>query len=453
MKAKRLLAFAMAGAMIIGTCTTAFAYDTYQGYTSIQDVNDPEDIVTATAHRAAAPLIDMLGANATSGFGMLNGSAPATLSDANNSLGIQIWGTAKNQVRDPYYANYYYNFYAAANSLTLATDVLINDDRSGSPIQADPQTTSLSTRPDVVIGVSSYANDSDDMDGYNSQLQAIWDSGEDYYPVLVAYDPTSLDTMIQTVNNAATAIDSVSGKTTRYAGAPYYLSATTIADKYEQYVQGIQGYIMANKTPKRVAIISDYQNGEYVIDGPGSNAGTSSNRYVEYMSKIATNVAGTNSSVSYPLTTLLNSTNNSGLGVEVIILNSRASAATKAQFSSDKTTMTNAGVQVIDAEPANLYGITMNSIENAMGLAYYAGKIYGTDSNSDPLNCYNLMRYFYSVFWHIVEDEVDNDAEGELLHDSLNGTTEQPPTSDTDQYSQSTIETALAAGETYYDAH
>lgn len=439
MKMKRLAAFALAGAMVIGTCTTAFAYDTYQGYTEVQDVNVPTNIVTATAHRAAAPLIDMLGANATSGFGMLNGGAPASLSAANNSLGIQIWGTAKNQVRDPYYANYYYNFYATANSLTLAATELINDDRAGSPIQADTQSTSLSTRPDVVIGVSSYANVPTDTHGYDSQLATINagldEDDDDYYaPALVAYNPTTLDTMITTVTNAANAVYNT-GSSYRY-GDP-----RVIADKYEQYVQGIQGYIVKYKTKKKVAIVKSYDadSNTFTIVGQGASSTTSSDRIVEYTSKICTNV--TSNSTESVAASVLN-------GADYII--SENATADAYLTSAYGVTKADANIILSTERPDTLYGITMNSVENAMGLAYFAAYMYGNNSDgSDPLNCWNLMRYFYSVFWHVNDVELDGD-QTDLLYKAMENTLNVIPVINT-PYSQTVIETALAEGETYYD--
>lgn len=441
MKAKRLLAFAMAGAMIIGTGTTAFAYDSYQGYTTAQDVNDPANIVTATAHRAAAPLIDMLGANATSGFGMLNGSAPATVSAANNSLGIQIWGTNKNQVRDPYYANYYYNFYATANSLTPAATALINDNRSGSPIMADPQATSLSTRPDVVVGVSS-SNDPEDLTGYDTQLADIQES-EDYEPILVAYNPTDLDSMIDTVHAAAEAMELVDGKTTRYYEVDEDTeedtnSPTIIADKYEQYVQGIQGYIVKYKTKKTVAIVSEYDTTTHMftVVGQGAASATSKDRLVEYTSKICNNVTS-NESASVSAETV-NGAN--------WIISENAATDSSIRDLVTSGTIKNSNILYSTDRPDTLYGITMNSVENAMGLAFFAAKIYGDDNNaSDPLNGWNLMRYFYSVFWHVDDTELDG-GQGDLLYDALNGLFTPYPS-----INVANLESALAEGESYYD--
>lgn len=435
MKMKRLAAFALAGAMVIGTCTTAFAYDTYQGYTEVQDVNDPEDIVTATAHRAAAPLIDMLGANATSGFGMLNGSAPATLSDANDSLGIQIWGTAKNQVRDPYYANYYYNFYAAANNLSQTPNALINDDRSGSPINADPQTTSLSTRPDVVVGVSSN-NNPEDMHGYDSQLSIINagldENDEDYYaPTLVAYDPRTLDTMITTVYNTAIAIYD--------AGEYRYGDPRVIADKYEQYVQGIQGYIVKYKSKKTVAIVSGYDSETHTFTavGQGAAATTSSDRLVECTSKICNNI--TNSASESVSEATVNNAN------WIISENAATDASIQALVSAG--TITNTNILYSTDRPDTLYGITMNSVENAMGLAFFAAKIYGNDSDAtDPLNGWNLMRYFYCVFWHVNDNELISNTG--LLYDALNNEFAIQTT-----INVTNLESKLAEGESYYDAN
>lgn len=459
MKMKRLAAFALAGAMVIGTCTTAFAddsaaateYSNLGGYTTAKTTSDTNyGKATATAHRAAAPLVDMLGANLTSSFGAINGGAPVATDDdpdndaeeilavANTKLALKVWATNKNSQPDPYFVNYYYNFYADVMGLGHAGYALINDNRAGSPIKADPQTTSLSTRPQVVIGVSS-SNDPADMHGYDSQLATIntglTSSDPGYYnPTLVAYDPTDLDSMITTVTNAATAI---------YNTHSYrYGDPRTIADKYEQYVQGIQGYIMENKTKQTVAIVSAYDEDEeeFTVVGQGAVSTTSSDRLVEYTSKICTNI--TNSESATVDADTLNDAN------WIISENAAVDQYLTSTYGVDKA---DHNILLSTERPDNLYGITMNSVENAMGLAYYAGYIYGSDSQSDSINCYNLMRYWYNVFLHIDDSELNDDVEGEILHDSLvDAGVYQAPIG---TYNINTIESDLAAGELYYDAH
>ena len=477
---KRLAAFALAGAMVIGTCTTAFAddsaaateYSNLGGYTTAKTTSDTNyGKATATAHRAAAPLVDMLGANLTSSFGAINGGAPAATDDdpdndaeeilavANTKLALKVWATNKNSQPDPYFVNYYYNFYADVMGLGHAGYALINDNRAGSPIKADPQTTSLSTRPQVVIGVSS-SNDPTDMHGYDSQLATIntglTSSDPGYYnPTLVAYDPTDLDSMITTVTNAATAI---------YNTHSYrYGDPRTIADKYEQYVQGIQGYIVKQQNTidentqapqmqtKKIAIVSAYNatTGKFTIVGQGATSATSADRLVEYTSKICENVMDNEDivlnedevSADVPASVLN--------GADWII--SENSTVDEQLTGTNKTThqitVADDNILLSTERPDTLYGITMNSVENAMGLAFYAAKIYGNDSDAtDPLNGWNLMRYFYCVFWHVNDNELISNTG--LLYDALNNEFAIQTT-----INVTNLESKLAEGESYYDAN
>ena len=49
----------------------------YENPTEATAVDD--NIITASAHRAASPVLGIMGLNATSGFGMINGGAPEDL--------------------------------------------------------------------------------------------------------------------------------------------------------------------------------------------------------------------------------------------------------------------------------------------------------------------------------------------------------------------------------------
>ena len=135
---------------------SAMAADTNHVPTAAKTVNTK--VVTATAHRAAAPLPEMLGANTPAGFGMINGSAPTSANYAGN-LALEVWGSNLNTNPDPYWWNYYYNF--AADADHQSADALLNPAVSGSPIKADTTVSatyggvsvSLYKRPDILIGV------------------------------------------------------------------------------------------------------------------------------------------------------------------------------------------------------------------------------------------------------------------------------------------------------------
>ena len=179
-----VLAVAMAATMLVsfGTITKADSSTaTYDAPTEAMAVDS--SIITGTAHRAASPILGMMGLNAVSGFGMINGGAPTDLASAQESAALGIWGTSINDSPDPYYWNYFYNFYVDANQdlgLEKSSDALMNPSAAASPMGADGTlveeygniSVSLSTRPEVVIGTASGSVESD-THGYDSQIATI----------------------------------------------------------------------------------------------------------------------------------------------------------------------------------------------------------------------------------------------------------------------------------------
>lgn len=406
-------------------------------------------IVTATAHRAASPLPDMLGANTPSGFGMINGSAPTTLAEAEDSLALTVWGSDWNESPDPYWWNYYYNFKGGNSSKAL-----LNPGTSGSPVMADKTlvagygniSVSLFTRPDVAIGVSSN-NSVTDTHGYDDQINTIHSfvlgdgfyvtGDETYNPLLVPYDSTTLDTMIDTMYNAADALKDT-GKGTRY-GDP-----EDIAIDYENYIKGIKGYIkevIGEDNYKTVAIVSGVTTADgvntYTIDGYGSASGTSTNRYVEYTDDVTNNLTS-NASATVSSAQLA--------AADAIIITTN----TLEETIKDDATITASDAELISIdEMDNLYGVRMNSVENALGMGYILARIY--DNVATDLNAKYVYEYFASKFYHIKSDKL-NDLYAKVLVNNFEANDIERPylhISD-DSYNETDLEDLFSAYAEYY---
>ena len=154
-----LLAVVLSATMMTGFAKEVRADSataTYDAPTEPMEV-DP-NIITGTAHRAASPALDMMGLNAVSGFGMINGSAPTDLATASKAAAVGIWGTSINDNPDPYFWNYFYNFYVDANpdlGLVKSTDALMNPGVAASPMQADVEPrASFRTRSGCSMAIS-----------------------------------------------------------------------------------------------------------------------------------------------------------------------------------------------------------------------------------------------------------------------------------------------------------
>lgn len=384
-----------AAAVTVGGVAPVSAWATDLNNAPTQEATVNENVVTATAHRAATPLPEILGANTPSGFGMINGSAP-TDDTAIGNFALEVWGTSNNVNPDPYWWNYYYNFNGGNSS-----NALINLDKQGSPVAADTLTisdeyggvsVSLYTRPDVLIGVAANNSVTDDT-GYDDQLATIAATGEVYNPLKVCYNSTDLDTMIETVYDAAEAL-SDTGKATRY-GDP-----EDIADDYANYIWGIKGYIkeaIGEENYKTIAIVSGVNDdGSYAIQGQGSTAATSTNRYVEYTEDVTNNLTSQATAKA---------TGAQLAAVDAIIVTSDA-AETAIKADTTITGGTNAPELISVNEMETLYGVSMNSVENALGMGYILARIY--DDSASVLNAKYVYEYFASKFYHIKSTSLDD---------------------------------------------
>ncbi len=428
----RILSIAVSAAMLFSmSAVSTFAADidpsqeqtqeyTYDAPTSPVSVDS--NIITATAHRAASPVLGILGLNAKSGFGMINGGAPSDLADAKTRAALGVWGTSINDNPDPYYWNYFYNFYAAENGKELSNEALVNADVAASPAGADNNlreeygnvSYSLSTRPQIVVGCAASGAGGTDTSGYDGQLETIHsfakdspyyqEGDENYNPKLVAYQMTTIKNMIETVKTLADAVDEVAqatGQTTRYG------DVKTIAQNYEDFVYGTVAYTLselekAGKEQKTVAIVLNInEDGTYLIADEDSTSATSVVRAHEYVLDVSKNLsdtAGTKGSatVNGRETTGVIVTLDELLTADALITinnNNISRDAIEESFGSKSFD----GV-IISNTPSALYGVTMNSVENAVGMAYVIGSLY---SDTIDINPVELYAYWCEKFLHI----------------------------------------------------
>lgn len=474
----KMLAIMLAATTAVGTvapAVTAYA-DTYS-YTApttamalnAADVNgdgNTDNIITATAHRAASPLVDMLGANITSGNGIINGSAPTSLATAQAAPALGIWGSSLNDQPDPYYWNYFYNFYAAAQTpaLEAATFALLNNGTATSPAVADATTTyggvsvSLSTRPQIVLGTAaSNGSSATDTTGYNSQLDTIHSltSDSDYYhdgdaaysPELVPYQLTKITDMITTVKAFATAMDNVTAKT---GSVGRYGDPDVIAGNYEKYIYGISAYIRSeiaagNVEKKTVAIVSARNSDDtYTLVGNTSELSpNTTGRMAEDTALITDNLANEIGTTTATYAQLKQA--------DAIVAIGNSTIATKDQILTDLNSVgdTSYSGMVITTAPSTLYGITVNSVENAMGLGYIDSYLY---SDVLPINPVDVSAYFYEKFYHVtnmtsLQTVVQTNFANTILPDGIT------TSNFINDYSSKDVEKLLIQGMNYYDSY
>ena len=465
---KKTASLVLTVAMVLTTAVPAFADDinagqetTQGGYTYTAPTKPmavDKNIITATAHRAASPILGMLGVNAVCGFGMINGGAPTDLADAETRTALGIWGTSINSKPDPYYWNYFYNFYADANAdMAKSDDALVNDNVAASPMQADttliPEygnvSVSLSKRPEIVVGCSA-GKSGTDTDGYKDQLETIHnfskdskyyqDGDENYNPKLVSYQTTTIKDMIKSVHALADAITEVkkeTNKTTRYG------DEQKIANDYEDYVYGIIAYVreelaFKGESQKKIAVVTSINSdGTYTIADNYSESATSLVRAYEYAMTVTTNLCddyGTTVDKSQLLKAdAIITFNNSNITQEAL-LNSFGSSEYN-------------GI-IISNTPSAMYGVTMNSVENAMGYAYTIGSLYCDKLDINPVD---LCAYFYEYFCHVTDKKglvtvIKTNFADTILPAGINGELSS-------SYSASKIANQLVKGKSYYNTY
>ncbi|MCD7866546.1 MAG: hypothetical protein LUG54_11200 [Clostridiales bacterium] len=128
----------------------------------------------------------------------------------------------------------------------------------------------------------------------------------------------------------------------------------------------------------------------YTIDGQGSVAATSTNRYVEYTADVTNNLTSLSEETVY---------SDDLAGVDAIILTTDAVETAIKADEIINTGSTDDPEFISVNKMETLYGISMNSVENALGMGYILARIY--DDSASELNAKYVYEYFASKFYHI----------------------------------------------------
>lgn len=429
-----------------------------------------KSIVTVAAHRAAQTAPEFLGANLVTSAQLVDSTgktAAEVLELAKTRPMLGVFGSSANENPDPYIYNYFYNTYAAAHGKTLSANH-VYDTATGNPFQADttivPEygtSISLVRRPDILFGTGA-AND-------KTYVELIADLPEnkddnpdnDYNPRLVAYQITTTYDMITAIQNLADemqeVIDESNGKKKARYGDP-----TIIADNYEKYIKGIQFYILSQLESKGVqkkvvAIIDPKDLGDGTFTAFNSNvpSGTAgSTRAAEYVETTTTNIIeelnikniGTAETPAYKLTA------QELTQADVIFISGTQGATmTEDEFVTmlvDTYNVDKDDIPTIYASnPDAVYGIIMNSTENALGFGVYQGFIYFDDLGFNPIYA---AAFFYENFYHLTDA---NALQSAISANFQNASLPSKVTTDLSNYSSKDFEAKLVEGMKYYEKH
>lgn len=406
--------------------------------------------VTGASPRPGAPGLDMLG--------ITNVEADPT--GLKCALGEQTWASPKfyiwgstyyNTNANPYLTNAVINYNAgstiAAPSAVAGGNTAVRTETQpgGNPDAGiclygvhDEANALWDLKPDVINGTNA-----DTCIYTGDEYKAAFPAGfENYNPVGVRYNYNSISDIIGSMYRLAAAADTVVAQSNGTKRLRYDESATTIAQNYEEYIHGLQGFILqqleANKAAKKtVAIVMSYDEASqtYTLMNDQSGSATAL-RYLEVVQNVATNLGDT-----YPT-----ATQDQLAKADLIILNTTVSDSNSmlGTFTSSmqaKTYYTVNGNQQIGCT----YSVARNSVDNAQDMGRILGCLYPEYITQDDLIC-----YYYDEFYHIRSEVL-----GELLDNAMDGVVNWDATgsdrtnwtaADTDGYSKASVQAKLDLG-------
>jgi len=379
-----ILAVATASTMFVGA-GSAYAQEEEQSVAA-----PSATYVTAAATRAAMSAPEILGLTGVeeTGPGVFY-TAPV-----NNwqTPKYKFYGTGIGLEDNPYFV---------AEVASPGTGPVIDASRSGGGAGPDsaldaygsgfnPDDAVWADKPDVVIGTNQ--NDATVLANYATAGSSLIYT---VYPVeyLTTAAGGGLDgsspSLINTMYDIATAADSAAAltkKSLRYVGTgKQYASSFAIAQTYERYIRGTQGYILsnldqdANYNPiitKTFALVTAYNSSTGYTIAPNNAGGGSANehRYVEACRYVANNLNATASAIDVPAATLANA--------DLVMVGSQglsyaAQLSLVAQLQSDGMWGMVYWVNAADGTcPGSTYGVIMNSVENAQNYGRILGCLY-----------------------------------------------------------------------------
>lgn len=455
---KVIISMALTVVLVLSGSLAAFAaWSTAYNPTSATAINS--DIITVAAHRAANVSPEILGANVVA-TNQIGGASPYTLNDiqgasvpgttAQENPLLKIFGSSLNENYDPYLSNFLYNSLVGSTVGIEAVNTATGGPNSADVVGSGTSATSVSLdqRPDILLGIAPNSFGT----GYQDLIAGI--SG--YDPELVNYNLTTSYDILDGLKDLAAAIDNVKlsdpSKTTRY-GDP-----VTIASDYENYVKGLQAYIVKNINTgvvdkKSVAIVNPTPNadGTYKAYDKTVSSGTAAVcRAAEYVANTTDNVtAGKTKDAdgTYHLTAADVELADVIIIAGITNLGYDGSAA-KAAFEADLNSKLSSPntKPILSSLPITAYGMFMNSADNAIGFGYYNGFIYG----NTILNPTYATAYFFEQFYHVTDSTKLSAAITECLSPVLAG---DGVSNSLSGYSSTNISSKILEGWNYYYAN
>lgn len=411
------------------------------------DSMSTDDYVTAAARRAAMPAPEILGLSGVEESG--------TWLDLNNLPGSLLsWSSPKYYLfGSPEYSTnpnpFMYNF---LNDYNGTSKKIVLTDWVGSPNTSLPAYNSTDNAalhevwnmmPDVIIGNQNKVDyDSAEYAG----AAGAANGNPDYHPLSTEYSMSTYKSLINTMYDIAALGDQAATNTGKHLR---YGDATDIAKQYEQYVIGTQGYILmqldADQAQKKtVALVTDYDeaSGTYTLMKSNTQDGTAaSNRYLETCQAVSNMLDDT-----YGTTVTADQLAEADL---VMIGSQRGSTHTDSQlYSSLPSNIKDKTYYTTDSNVGSLYGVTMNSVENAQNFGRILGCLYPEYIDQDDFVCYYFENFYHLKDGVALGTVIDNSLDGVVNWDSTGDRT-QWTVADARTYNRDDVQAKLDRGVAY----
>ena len=422
--------------------------------------------VTSAVHAAAEMTSQYLGMDNTtyrqSSFNIKSYAQAIT----NPRLGI--FASALNRNPDVMMWNYFYNFYAEENGLTLSEYVPASI-AGGGPMGADSTGASIKWRPDVLIGISANST----AGSYAAQIAALPENNDDdptndYDPYLVPMSASSYQQILLYMDEAATAADKVVAesngtKTLRYDSAAEQVS------HYEDVVMATQYYILSQidkgtVSKRSYAYITaiDTETNMITLACEDPSEWTTSNRIEGALMNTCDNIGLTADVTKEEVeergqkSTVLkiSAANLIKADPDCICLPSATGSGTSTPVEQLKTVLTAAGMSEDDYNNLSIFttcgGFMANnntaSEPNGPEYGLYVPEIVGYIYN-DIIDQMDLTAYYFSALYGVADSSLQN---------AINITLENMTVADNlqvDPNYKSNLETKWAEGKAWYEAN
>ncbi|MCD7922601.1 MAG: hypothetical protein LUG27_09290 [Clostridiales bacterium] len=500
------VAAASAVALTVGMLPVSALAVSYDAPTSGMEADNDTYLSGATA-AANTVVLSLLGINVTSSnsAGLYEASG-TTSSYGTDSSNLGIFGSDINDNPDPYIYNFFYNLNSTQSdggdysesdyvAWTATPYALIwESNKSGSSGRASGTTTitvggvtkttnpAFYYEPDILIGGAS--------NGYATELANYQaDYNADYDPTVflgtyatngsdgslrsdglgLEYNQFDMTTGVVYLGSVVQNLMNETGKVNRYDQGTY-----EIAVDYDKYDRGLYYYVLskiADGTLTQVRYTSslsyDADTGYFVSLGTRRNA--------QYASGIGTDIynlleegytfsdgtvvdlttiestdnrGGTTTSTGYYLTTdqlieILNAPTAENEDATGIVIGSDL-----ANVDTDNNDLANAGIRSLNNLPSCVYGMGGQTVENGMGIPFYAGFFYY--SQDESLNPVSYIYYWLENFYHVSDTDAMDMVVNNMLEESDLPSALSLSGSHSFSYSATEIEEQIVAGIEYY---